>query len=230
MAPLRLILLSLLIVLLTMFSSHSLWAKMFVCENNQGENEFTNVRQSSNCASLKNGKHWLKDTVVERDFSNIHKYTRSSWNNPDRYDNYIRRYGIHHKIDPFLIKAVIRAESDFDRYAVSSKGAQGLMQLMPLTAEKLRVKNPFDPQANIDGGSRYLKQMLDLFRGDVKLALAAYNAGPTLVKKKNRVPAIPETVEYVRKVLLFYKLYRNNIAAALPTRSVINIGKLLITN
>ncbi len=208
----------------------TLLAKMYVCENSQGEIAFTNVRQGENCASLKNGKHWLKDTVIEDNFSNISKYTRSSGNNPDRYDKLIKRTGYHYKIDPYLIKAVIRAESDFDRYAVSSMGAQGLMQLMPLTAKKLRVRNPFDPRTNIDGGTRYLKQMLELFNGDVRLALAAYNAGPTLVKKKNRIPRIPETVEYVQKVLLFYKMYKNSIAMNLPSRSIINIGKLLITN
>jgi hypothetical protein len=101
-----------------------------------------------------------------------------------------------------LIKSVIRAESNFQVNAVSHAGALGLMQLMPATAQELGVKDPFDIQENIDGGSRYLRKMLDSFGGDLKLALAAYNAGPEAVIKYGRkVPPYRETQLYVKRVL-----------------------------
>lgn len=106
-------------------------------------------------------------------------------------------------LSPQLIKAVIRAESNFDVQAVSSAGAQGLMQLMPTTARELGVNNPFDIEQNIDGGAGYLRKMLDQFGGNVRIALAAYNAGPgTVSKYGGRVP-YPETHQYVRRVLRF---------------------------
>ena len=105
-----------------------------------------------------------------------------------------------------LIKSVIRAESNFQVKAVSHAGAQGLMQLMPATARELGVKNPFNIEENIDGGSRYLRKMLDSFGGDLKLALAAYNAGPeAVIKYGGKVPPYRETQQYVKKVLQFTK-------------------------
>ena len=103
---------------------------------------------------------------------------------------------------------MIRAESSFDRYAVSKRGAQGLMQLMPDTAKHLEVVDPFNPSQNIEGGRRYLRYLLDAFDQELPLTLAAYNAGPTLVKRINRIPRIPETVKYVRRVMDYYKEYR----------------------
>jgi len=103
-----------------------------------------------------------------------------------------------------LIKSVIRAESNFQVKAVSHAGAQGLMQLMPATARELGVNNPFNIEENIDGGSRYLRKMLDSFGGDLKLALAAYNAGPeAVVKYGGKVPPYKETQQYVKRVLRF---------------------------
>jgi soluble lytic murein transglycosylase-like protein len=103
-----------------------------------------------------------------------------------------------------LITSVIRAESDFQIKAVSHAGAQGLMQLMPETASKLGVQNPFDIEENIDGGCRYLRKMLDSFGGDIKLALAAYNAGPeAVIKYGGKVPPYRETRQYVKRVLRF---------------------------
>jgi soluble lytic murein transglycosylase-like protein len=115
----------------------------------------------------------------------------------------IQEAAARYNLSPGLIRGVIRAESNFQVQAVSSAGAQGLMQLMPETAGELGVTKPFDIQQNIDGGSRYLRQMLDRFGGNLKLALAAYNAGPGAVEKyEGRVP-YAETQEYVKRVLRY---------------------------
>lgn len=115
----------------------------------------------------------------------------------------IQKAASKYNLSPGLIKGVIRAESNFQVDAVSRAGAQGLMQLMPATAEELGVTKPFDIDQNIDGGSRYLRKMLDSFGGDVKLALAAYNAGPGTVRKYAGNVPYQETLQYVNRVLRF---------------------------
>jgi soluble lytic murein transglycosylase-like protein len=106
-----------------------------------------------------------------------------------------------HALDPELVRAVVSVESGFRRDAVSPKGAQGLMQLMPGTARALGVKDAFDPAQNLDGGTRHLRALIDRYGGDVKRALAAYNAGEGAVARHGGVPPYPETRAYVRKVL-----------------------------
>lgn len=110
-------------------------------------------------------------------------------------------------VDESLIRAIIHAESAYQPDARSPKGAQGLMQLMPSTAADLQVGNPFDPAENIEGGTRYLSQLLAEFKGNVELATAAYNAGPNAVYKYGGVPPYDETREYVRRVTILYKRY-----------------------
>lgn len=112
------------------------------------------------------------------------------------------------RLNPRLISAVILAESNGDPMAVSSRGAKGLMQLMPATADSLNVADPHDPWQNIQAGSRYLKNLLQQFNGDLKLALAAYNAGPGTVKKYNGIPPYQETQQYVKKVLSYFHALR----------------------
>ena len=119
----------------------------------------------------------------------------------------IRQYSDLYGVNDKLIKAIIMVESCFDRYAVSSVGAQGLMQLMPATANLMGVYNVFNAKDNIKGGTRYFRQMLELFGYDLELALAAYNAGPTAVKKYNGVPPYSETIKYVKKVIKYYNRY-----------------------
>ena len=118
----------------------------------------------------------------------------------------IESVATEHGVDPLLVKAVIKTESNFDPEAVSAKGALGLMQLMPATARELRVNNPLDPLENVTGGTRYLRTLLDSYDGNVALSLAAYNAGPGRVK--DAIPNIPETRTYVARVLRHYASYR----------------------
>jgi hypothetical protein len=126
------------------------------------------------------------------------------------YDRMILRHSEVHGIDPSLVKAVVKAESNFNPNAVSQKGAQGLMQLMPDTAKLMRVDNPFDPEENIKGGTRYLRYLGDTFRGDLELMLAAYNAGPTkVIENKMSVPPIEETRNFIKRVKYFYNKLKN---------------------
>lgn len=122
-----------------------------------------------------------------------------------QYAEVIEAAAYRHNLDPALLHAVIRAESSYNPTAVSHKGAMGLMQLMPGTAARYGVRDPYDPTENIYGGARYLSDLLDLFQSDVRLAVAAYNAGENnVIKYGNRVPPFQETQEYVARVLGFY--------------------------
>ena len=125
-------------------------------------------------------------------------------------NGYINEAAAAHNVDPKLVQAVIKTESNFDPTAVSPKGALGLMQLMPGTARDMQVNNPLNPQENIHGGTRYLSQMLATFNGDLRLGLAAYNAGPGKVTPEGMKTYIPETQQYVAKVLDNYKLLTGN--------------------
>lgn len=124
-----------------------------------------------------------------------------------------------HSLSPALVHAVIRAESAYNPNAVSSKGAMGLMQLMPGTAALLKVSNPYDPEENISGGVRYLRYLLDRFGGNLELALAAYNAGESRVLRTNQIPRISETQQYVRKVIRFYLDFSKEGIGPRPTRT-----------
>jgi hypothetical protein len=133
----------------------------------------------------------------------------------EKYDVEIARAADNHGVDSALVKAVIKAESNYDNRAISRAGAQGLMQLMPATAKLRNVDNPFNPQQNIDGGVRHLKYLLSTFNGDTKLALAAYNAGENAVHKYNdKVPPFPETKNYVTTVLSHYGRYSGLVPGA----------------
>jgi soluble lytic murein transglycosylase-like protein len=124
------------------------------------------------------------------------------------YDDLITRASERYRIDSALVKAVIKAESNFNHRAVSPVGARGLMQLMPATAATLQVKDSFHPETNIDGGVRYLRYLMNMFNGNVPLVLAAYNAGENAVMRhNNRIPPYPETQTYVKRVLNYFDGY-----------------------
>lgn len=127
--------------------------------------------------------------------------------NDEKYSEYINAAAARHQLDPYLIKSIIKVESDFDPYARSSRGAQGLMQLIPSTAELVGCSDSFDARENILGGSAYLRMMLKRFKGKIDLALAAYNAGPGNVDKYNGIPPFRETRNYVKKVKHYYQQY-----------------------
>lgn len=117
-----------------------------------------------------------------------------------------KKYGL----EAPLIKAVIKAESDFDPNAISHKGARGLMQIMPMNFRLLNVENPFDPNQSIDAGARYLRDMMDRYNGKINLSLAAYNAGPGAVDRHGGVPPYQETEEYIERVMRYYHRYKNS--------------------
>lgn len=150
---------------------------------------------------------------LDRNSRLIMKETRPV-NNAKKENSKISRKEVFHAIaedkakeydiDPELVKAVIKAESNWESDAISSKGAIGLMQLMPSTALYMGVVNPLDPIENVDGGIRYLKYLIKKFNGDISLALAAYNAGPSRIERFRSIPPISETITYVRKVMNMY--------------------------
>ena len=119
-------------------------------------------------------------------------------------DSAIEQAAARHNVDPNLVRAVVKVESNFNPNAVSRKGAMGLMQLMPSTARQLKVNNPFDPEQNVDAGVRHLKQLLESYGGDVRLTLAAYNAGAGAVARSSGVPHFAETQNYVRRITSLY--------------------------
>jgi soluble lytic murein transglycosylase len=123
---------------------------------------------------------------------------------PSLYMDIINAACDKHGVDPSLVRAIVKVESDFNPFALSRKGAMGLMQLMPQTAVEMDVKNSFSPHDNIDGGVKYLRYLLDRYEGNLSLALAAYNSGETAVKRWGTIPPFRETQKYVQKILRLY--------------------------
>jgi soluble lytic murein transglycosylase-like protein len=152
----------------------------------------------------------------------------------EEIDASIEQAAARHNVDPNLVRAVVKVESNFNPNAVSRKGAMGLMQLMPSTARQLNVKNPFDPEQNVDAGVRHLKQLLESYGGDIKLTLAAYNAGAGAVARSSGVPRYAETQNYVRRITNLY--YRGAaFGTAAPSREPVQVqrdarGVLYISN
>lgn len=156
--------------------------------------------------------------------SPLRGYTTGS----SQIDNYLIDSGTRNGIDPLLLYSIMHQESSFKSYAISPKGARGLMQLMPGTAMRYGVTNIFDPRQNIEGGARYVRFLLDLFNGDVNLTLAGYNAGEGAVQKYGwQIPPYSETQEYVRRISRRYSLLRDPNAPLYATRvSTTQLAKL----
>ncbi|MGD8367793.1 MAG: lytic transglycosylase domain-containing protein [Desulfobacterales bacterium] len=182
------------VLLLIVFSPGRALADIYRYIDSQGVLHFTNVPTDPAFRLYMKEKGLPKKSSIRR--------------SPSRYDPVIAEAARRNGVSPHLLKALIKVESDFNPRAVSRSGALGLMQLMPENLQALRVQDPFNPWENIMGGTRYLMQMLQRFDGRLHLALAAYNAGPTIVERYNRIPPIRETEEYVEKVMKYYYAFR----------------------
>lgn len=201
------------------FFANGRWLKgdIQLQKNMNGEDTVTIVLKSGSVTLLRSDVKTIVYapkpvlTKAEKNFHNAFRNTSSKpapQKNPTLYEPYIRQASAKYQLDPELVKAVIKQESNFNRQDVSRKGAQGLMQLMPDTARKLGVEDAFDPWENIHGGVRYLRMMLEHFDGDLEKALAAYNAGPGAVRKYGTIPPYPETQGYVRNIMNYYQQLR----------------------
>jgi hypothetical protein len=199
--PLKIPMLTCILLLLgILMPGISVNADIYKYEDKDGVVHFTDTPND------KRFKIFMRDIQKDRKLRTSFKLS----GNPAEYESIINSCALQYGVDKSLVKAVIHAESGYDPHAVSPKGAQGLMQLMPKTAQGLKVNNSFDPSDNIRGGVRYLRFLLDTFKGDVTLALAAYNAGLSRVARYGGVPPYEETRNYVARVLNYQKSYRNN--------------------
>jgi soluble lytic murein transglycosylase-like protein len=160
----------------------------------------------TNCPRDSKFKLYLKES--KEDEEEMRAISLNPLNDSKNYDFLISEFSQKYRVDFALIKAMIQAESGFNPNAVSKKGAKGLMQLMPETALRMNVSDVFNPKENIEGGVRYFKYLLSLFNNDLRLSLAAYNAGENLVSELRSIPPYRETVDYVRKVLNYYQTYK----------------------
>lgn len=178
-------------------------AGIYRYEDENGVIHFTNCpRDSKFKLYIRENKQDVgKETLSDSSISSFAK-------DVSHYDPLIYEFSKKYEVDFALIKAIIRAESGFNPVAISRKGAKGLMQLMPGTAVRMNVSNIFSPRENIEGGVRYFKYLLALFNNDLRLSLAAYNAGENLVLALRTIPPYRETVDYVRRVLYFYQSYK----------------------
>jgi soluble lytic murein transglycosylase-like protein len=160
--------------------------------------------QAARSAAAEVSQYYGHDSVKSANARIIAANASAHQASPDEVDQSIVMAAARHNVDPNLVRAVIKVESNFNSNAVSSKGAMGLMQLMPQTARELKVKNPFDPEQNVDAGVRHLKYLLENYNGDVNLTLAAYNAGEGAVRRSAGVPRYSETQNYVKRITNLY--------------------------
>ncbi len=178
-----------------------------------------------------NGVVHFTNVPTDPRYRPLFRGTAAASSRPKEIHQMIHGAARRHGLDPALVKAVVKVESDFDPSAVSTAGAMGLMQLMPATAAHLGVINPFSPAENIEGGTRHLGRLLDQFKGDLSLSLAAYHAGAKKVEAYGQVPPIQQTQSYVRKVLAAYRSYLGPRTGPKTTYKVISPdGRVIYTN
>jgi soluble lytic murein transglycosylase-like protein len=160
--------------------------------------------QAARSAAAEVTQYFGHDSVQSANAKIVAANARGHQASQEEIDASIVMAAARHNVDPNLVRAVVKVESNFNSNAVSRKGAMGLMQLMPQTARSLNVKNPFDPDQNVDAGVRHLKHLLENYGGDVNLTLAAYNAGAGAVARSSGVPHFAETQNYVRRITNLY--------------------------
>ena len=160
--------------------------------------------QAARSAAAEISQYYGRDSLQSADAKIVSANSRGHQASQEEIDSAIVMAAARHNVDPNLVRAVVKVESNFNSNAVSRKGAMGLMQLMPSTARQLKVQNPFDPEQNVDAGVRHLKQLLENYNGDVNLTLAAYNAGSGAVARSAGVPRFAETQNYVRRITNLY--------------------------
>ncbi|MBF0233834.1 MAG: lytic transglycosylase domain-containing protein [Desulfamplus sp.] len=180
-------------------------AEIYTYKDAKGVRHFTNVPNSPKY------KLFMTERRSRSYYNRSGTYTKSSSRavKISAFDPIIKKASLRYGLDCALIKAVISAESAFNCQAISPKGAKGLMQIMPENYNSLNISDPFDPSQNIMGGSKYLRQMLEINDGRLRHALAAYNAGPEAVKRYEGIPPYNETISYVAKVIDLYTQYKN---------------------
>jgi hypothetical protein len=164
----------------------------------------TESMRAARSAAAEVSEYYGHDSAQSANSKILTANSRGHQASPDEIDQSIVMAAARHNVDPNLVRAVIRVESNFNSNAVSRTGAMGLMQLMPKTARQLKVKNPFDAEQNVDAGVRHLKYLLENYNGDVNLTLAAYNAGEGAVRRNRGVPHFAETQDYVRRITNIY--------------------------
>ena len=169
-----------------------------------GVMHFTNVPTSNTIPY----SVFIKESSGSR--SNSASSVRSRTGDRSPFHGLITQAAEEHGVAESLLKAIIKAESNFDPYAISKKGAMGLMQIMPSNFKALQIRDPFDPEQNIKGGARYFGQLMKRFEGNLRLALAAYNAGPDAVQQYKRIPPYKETMNYVKRVMKYYNDYKKS--------------------
>ncbi|HHD57508.1 MAG TPA: DUF4124 domain-containing protein [Desulfobulbaceae bacterium] len=221
----------LILVLIALALPAAAQSTLYTYVDNHGLRHYTNVPSDARARAIKLPKHQSVQSRPRVRLSHIPKqhqhHGMHGLMNTSRLENHILHASMEHQVDPLLIKAIIKTESNFNQFAVSSHGAQGLMQLMPETARDLQVTDPFDAYQNISAGTRYFRNLLDTFSGNIRLSLAAYNAGPGRVARLGAIPRIPETIDYVRTVLRHYQEYKHT-TSRLSTS--INLRRLVTIN
>jgi soluble lytic murein transglycosylase len=191
---------------------------------------FVDKRGVIHYTNIPSGKKFKKISATKTTRVKRYAGKKSLAQKPLYYSHIVDNTSRKYNLEPSLINAIIKVESNWNSTAVSHKGAQGLMQLMPYTAKNLNVKNPFNPQENIEGGAKYVRMLLDKFNGDIPLALAAYNAGPKKIEKFRGIPPIPETRQFVDRVLALYDDNRISGSVSPIHKVKLQNGTTLYTN